>query len=173
MWLWEWAVITQLPKTPEPWPSCPSQPARFPSRPSLDKAEHGWAYDMARPIRVLHLLCRCWWSLKWLVGEGNGTHSSALAWKIPWKEEPGGLESMRSLGVRQDWELRFHFSLSCIGEGNGDPLQCPCLETPRGGGAWRAAVYGVAQSGTRLSNLRLHFQVAISNIMPDLASNKC
>ena len=47
-------------------------------------------------------------------------------------------------------QLHFHFSLSCIGEGNGDPLQCSCLENPREGGAWWAAVYGVAQSRTRL-----------------------
>ena len=47
-------------------------------------------------------------------------------------------------------QLHFHFSLSCIGEGNGNPLQCSCLESPRDGGAWWAAVYGVAQSWTRL-----------------------
>ena len=46
--------------------------------------------------------------------------------------------------------LHFHFSLSCIEEGNGNPLQCSCLENPRDGGAWWAAVYGVAQSRTRL-----------------------
>ena len=46
--------------------------------------------------------------------------------------------------------LQFHFSLSCIGEGNGNPLQCSCLENPGDGGAWWAAVYGVAQSRTRL-----------------------
>ena len=46
--------------------------------------------------------------------------------------------------------LHFHFSLSCTGEGNGGPLQCSCLENPRDGGAWGAAVYGVAQSLTRL-----------------------
>ena len=49
--------------------------------------------------------------------------------------------------------LHFHFSLSCIGEGNGKPLQCSCLENPRDGGAWWAAVYGVAQSRTRLKRL--------------------
>ena len=49
--------------------------------------------------------------------------------------------------------LHFHFSLSCIGEGNGDPLQCSCLENPRDGRAWWAAVYGVAQSRTRLKRL--------------------
>ena len=49
--------------------------------------------------------------------------------------------------------LHFHFSLSCTGEGNGNPLQCSCLENPRDGGAWWAAVYGVAQSQTRLKRL--------------------
>ena len=49
--------------------------------------------------------------------------------------------------------LPFHFSLSCIGEGNGNPLQCSCLENPRDGGAWWAAVYGVAQSRTGLKRL--------------------
>ena len=78
--------------------------------------------------------------------EDNGTHSSTLAWKIPWMEEPGRLQSMGSLRQR----LHFHFSLSCIGEGNGNPLQCSCLENPRDGGAWWAAVYAVAQSQTRL-----------------------
>src|SRR5574341_1416386 len=50
-------------------------------------------------------------------------------------------------------QLHFHFSLSCIGEGNGNPLQCSCLENPRDGRAWWAAVYGVAQSRTRLKRL--------------------
>ena len=49
--------------------------------------------------------------------------------------------------------LPFHFSLSCIGEGNGNPLQCSCLESPRDGGAWWASVYGVAQSRTQLKRL--------------------
>ena len=49
--------------------------------------------------------------------------------------------------------LHFHFSLSFIGEGNGNPLQYSCLEDPRDGGAWWAAVYGVAQSRTRLKRL--------------------
>ena len=50
-------------------------------------------------------------------------------------------------------QLHFHFSLSCTGEGNGNPLQCSCLENPRDGGAWWAAVSGVAQSQTRLKRL--------------------
>ena len=63
--------------------------------------------------------------------------------------------------------LHFHFSLSCIGEGNGNPLQCSCLENPRDGGAWWPAVYGVAQSRTRLkrlssnSDLILTYQLAV------------
>ena len=67
-------------------------------------------------------------------------HSSTLAWKIPWTEEPGrqqpwGLEESDTT-VR----LHFHFSLSCIGEGNGNPFQCSCLENPRDGGATRLPV---------------------------------
>ena len=49
-------------------------------------------------------------------------HSSTLAWKIPWMEEPGRLQSMGSLGSDTTEQLHFHFSLSCIGEGNGNPL---------------------------------------------------
>ena len=74
-------------------------------------------------------------------------HSSTLAWKIPWTEEPGRLQSMGSDVTEQ---LHFHFSHLCTGEGNGNPLQCSCLENPRDGGAWWAAVYEVTQSQTRL-----------------------
>ena len=63
------------------------------------------------------------------------THSSTLTWKIPWVEEPGGLQSMGSRRVDTTEQLYFHFSLSCIGEVNGNPLQCSCLENPRDGGA--------------------------------------
>ena len=75
-------------------------------------------------------------------------HSSTLAWKIPWTEEPGRLQSMGLLGVGHN--LATSLSLSCIGEGNGNPLQYSCLEDPRDGGACWAAIYGVAQSRTRL-----------------------
>ena len=77
-------------------------------------------------------------------------HSSTLAWKIPWTEEPVRLQFMGSLESDTTEQLHFHFSLSCTGEGNGNPLQCYCLENPRDGGVWWAAVYGVAQSRTRL-----------------------
>ena len=76
------------------------------------------------------------------------THSSTLAWKIPWMEEPGRLQSVGSLRVGHDDRFHFHFSLSCTGEGNGNPLQCSCLENPRDRGAWWAAVQGVAESNT-------------------------
>ena len=80
-------------------------------------------------------------------------HSSTLAWKIPWMEEPGRLQSMGCKESDTTEQLHLHFSLSCIEEGNGNPLQCSCLENPRDGGAWLAAVYGVTQSRTRLKQL--------------------
>ena len=80
-------------------------------------------------------------------------HSSTFAWKIPWTEEPGRLQSLGSLESDTTERLHFHFSLPCIGEGNGNPLQCSCLKNPRDGGAWWAAVYGVAQGRTRLKRL--------------------
>ena len=75
---------------------------------------------------------------------------------------PGKSHGRRSLVGCSPWDLEesdtterlhFHFSLSCIGEGNGNPLQCSCLENLRDGGAWWASVYGVAQSQTRLKRL--------------------
>ena len=68
----------------------------------------------------------------------------------------GRLQAMGSLrvsGFTFTFTFHFHSSLSCTGEGNGNPLQYSCLENPRGGGAWWAAVYGVAQSRTRLIGL--------------------
>ena len=90
------------------------------------------------------------------MGEGSigslekdtATHSSILAWKIPWSLV--GCSPWGCQGWDTTEQLHFRFSLSCIGEGNGNPLQCSCLENPRDGGAWWAAVYGVAQSRTRL-----------------------
>ena len=145
------------------------------------------------------------------------THSSILAWRIPWTEEPGGLQSMGFQKVGHDlatehtqththfiyrqWHptpvflpgkshgqkslvgcspwgclesdstewLHFHFSLSCIGEGTGNPLQCSCLENPRDGGAWWAAVYGVAQHQTRLkwlSSSSVYLSIPVSQFIP-------
>ena len=70
-------------------------------------------------------------------------HSSTLAWKIPWTEEPGRLQSMRSLG--SDTTER-------------TPLQYSCLENPMGGGAWWAAVHGVTKSQTQLSDFTFTFK---------------
>ena len=67
--------------------------------------------------------------------------------------------------------LHFHFSLSCIGEGNGNPLQCSCLENPRDGGTWWAAIYGVAQSQTRLKWLSSSSSSRVGHNWSDLAAS--
>ena len=91
---------------------------------------------------------------------------SCIRWRSQWQPTPvllPGKSHGRSLVDCSPWgreesdtteQLHFHFSLSCIGEGNGNPLQCSCLENPRDGGAWWVAVYGVTQSRTRLKRLR-------------------
>ena len=87
---------------------------------------------------------------------------------------PGKSHGRRSLVGCSPWgreeldtteQLHFHFSLSCIGEGNGNPLQCSCLENPTDGGAWWAAVCGVSQSRTRLKRLSssCHFYLSHSD----------
>ena len=96
------------------------------------------------------------------------THSSTLAWKIPWMEEPGRLQSMGSLRVGHDCES----SLSLIGEANGNPLLCSCLENPRDGGAWWAAVYGVAQSQTRLKRLSSSSKQVVKSLDGDVFLNR-
>ena len=87
-------------------------------------------------------------------GEGNGKPTPVFL--------PGKSHGWRSLVGYCPWghresdtteRLHFDFSLSCIGEGNGNPLQRSCLENPRDDGAWWAAIYGVAQSQTRLKRL--------------------
>ena len=88
---------------------------------------------------------------------------SVSHWRRQWHPTPvllpGKSHGWQSLvGCRpQDSDtterLPFHFSLSCVGEGNGNPLQCSCLRNPRDGEAWWASVYGVAQSRTRLKRL--------------------
>ena len=76
-----------------------------------------------------------------LPGKSHGRRS--LVGCSPWGHKESGMTE----------RLHFDFSLSCIGEGNSNPLQCSCLENPRDGGAWWAAVYGVSQSRTQLSDL--------------------
>jgi len=65
------------------------------------------------------------------------THSSTLAWKISWTEGPGRLQPRGREKSDTTEQLHFHFSLTCVGEGNGNPLQYSCLENPRDGGATR------------------------------------
>ena len=97
--------------------------------------------------RFYNYLSRPLWRRQWhptpalLPGKSHGRRS--LVGCSPWGHEESDTTE----------RLPFHFSLSCIGEGNGNPLQCSCLENPRDGRAWWAAVYGVAQSRTRLKRL--------------------
>ena len=80
-------------------------------------------------------------------------HSSTLAWRIHGWRSLVGCSSWGHEELDTTEQLHFHFSLSCIGEGNGNLLQYSCLENPRDSGPWWAAVYGVAQSRTRLKRL--------------------
>ena len=82
-----------------------------------------------------------YWHLLIITGTSHGQRS--LVGYRPWGRKESDMTE----------RLHFHFSLSCIGEGNGNPLQCSCLENPRDRGAWWAAVYGVAQSRTQLKQL--------------------
>ena len=112
------------------------------------------------------------WYMKWhpspvlLPGKSHGRRS--LVGCSPWGRWGSGTTE----------QLHFHFSLSYIGEGNGNPLQCSCLENPRDGGAWWAAVYGVAQSRTRLKQLsssssnRPITSTEIETVIKNLPTNK-
>ena len=102
-------------------------------------------------------------------------HSSTLAWKIPWMEEPSRLQSRGSLRVRHDWASSLSLFTFMHWRGNGSPLQCSCLENPRDGGAWCAAVYGVAQSWTRLKWLSstLECQCIMLRTSYTLSSCRC
>ena len=103
------------------------------------------------PWHFWEILSSAYWaSLLAQLEKAMAPHFSTLAWKIPWMEEPGRLQSWGWEESDTTERLPCHFSLSCIGEGNGKPLRCSCLENPRDGGAWWAAVYGVTQSRTRL-----------------------
>ena len=87
------------------------------------------------------------------VEKAMATHSSTLAWEIPWTEEPGRLQSMGSLRVGHDWATSLSLFTFMHWRRKWNPLQCSCLENPRDGGAWWVAIYGVAQSQTRMTCL--------------------
>ena len=92
-------------------------------------------------------------SMRWLDGITDSMDMSlSKLQELVMDRKSGLLQSMGSLRVDTTERFHFHFSLSGIGEGNGNPFQCSCLENPRDGGTWWAAIYGVAQSRTRLSN---------------------
>ena len=93
---------------------------------------------------------------------------------------PGKSHEWRSLVDCSPWgreesdtteRLPFHFSLSCIGKGDGNPLQCSCLENPRDGGAWWAAVHGVTKSRTRLSDFTFTFH--FHALEKEMATHSC
>ena len=83
------------------------------------------------------------------IGEGNGT----LLRKSHGRRNLVGYSPWGCKESNTTERFHFHFSLSCIGEGNGNPLQCSCLENPKEGRAWWAAIYGVTQSRTRMKRL--------------------
>ena len=107
-----------------------------------------------------------WWGSGGWISRDQSIYRAViiLCWRRQWQPTPvllpGKSHGQRSLGGYSPWgpeeldmteRLHFHFSFLCIGEGNGNPLQCPCLENPRDRGAWWAAVNGVAQSRTQLT----------------------
>ena len=100
-----------------------------------------------RKTNIYWYLNSYWWRRRWhptpifLPGKSHGRRN--LVGCSPWGREQSDMTE----------QLHFHFSLSCIGEGNGNPLQCSCLENPGDGGAWWAAVSGVAQSRSQLKRL--------------------
>ena len=91
----------------------------------------------------IHVLSRRQWHPTPVLLPGKSHGWRSLVGCSPWGHEESDTAE----------RLHFHFSLSCIGEGNGNPLQGSCVENPRDGGAWWAAIYGVAQSQTRLNRL--------------------
>ena len=114
-----------------PWMEEPGRLQSMGSR----RVGHNWATELN-------------WTERHISDKAMVPHSSTPAWKIPWMEVSGRLRSMASLRVGQNWATSL--SLSCIGEGNGNPLQCSCLENLRDGGALWASIYGVTQSWTQL-----------------------
>ena len=119
-----------------------------------------WKNEDKPKFIQMGLIQRGVWELSWV------KVASEMDQRRKWRPTPvllpGKSHGRRSLVGCSPWgrkesdtneRLHFHFSLSCTGEGNGNPLQCSCLENPMDGGAWRATIYGVPQSRTRLKRL--------------------
>jgi len=102
--------------------------------------------------RTRHFFFVCFVFHEALSEKAMATQSSTLAWKIPWREEPGRLQSMGS-ERRTRLKPSFHFSVSGIGEGNGNPLQCSCLENPRVGELGQLPSMGLHRVGHKWSDL--------------------
>ena len=130
---------------------------------NIRHALRSFTLTLSFPIQFLGEVRLYPWTRQWhptpvlLPGKSRGRRS--LVGCSPWGREESDTTE----------RLHFHFSLSCVGEGNGSPLQCSCVENPRDGGAWRAAVYGVAQSQTRLKRLS---SSSSSRLYPTSQSNR-
>ena len=140
--------------------------------PMSTSSSYPWAYAVFIFTKssynyIFRCVCLHYWRRRWhptpvlLPGKSHGRRSLVGS-------SPRGLEELDTTK-----RLHFHFSLSCIGEGNGNPLQCSCLENPRDGGAWWAAVYGVTQSRTQLKWLSsLHYTIYIFPVNLSYNTNK-
>ena len=138
-WLARWTASDLAPDTP--WTSVflVSVFALRVPNPWASSPWAGWVYPLFRR----YLPWRRTWQPTPVLLAGKSHGRRGLVGYGPWGREESDTTE----------RLHFHFSLSCIGEGNGNPLQCSCLENPRDRGAWWAALYGVAQSRTGLKRL--------------------
>jgi len=111
--------------------------------------------SMLNHNNVSALPTKGWWELnnKGLLEKAMAPHSSILAWKIPWMEEPGGLQSMGSLRVGHHWATSLSLFTFMYWRRKWQPTPVFLPGESQGGEAWWAAVYGVAQSRTRLKRL--------------------
>ena len=124
----------------EYWSGVPSPSLIYPEETIIEKDTHTPVLIAALFTIARTLKRRRQWHPTPILLPGKSHGRRSLVGCSPWCREESDMTE----------RLHFHFSLSCIGEGNGNPLQCSSLENPRGGEAWWAAVYGVTQSRTRL-----------------------